>query len=111
MPYGCYCGFIFVDKGGPVDGFGVGLVGVQEVLVSGLDDFSHELSCLGFDVMPEVFLPADTFVQCGRCHVLWVFHGGQLVHWYPCSACHLSQVRLGRWAAVVLLSVVEDVVV
>ena len=76
MPYGCYCGFIFVDKGGPVDGFGVGLVGVQEVLVPGLDDFSHELSCLGFDVLFELLFLADAFVQCGGRHVLWIGTGG-----------------------------------
>ena len=29
VSYGCYCGFIVVSEGGPVDGFGVGFVGAQ----------------------------------------------------------------------------------
>ena len=70
VSYGCYCGFTVASEGGPVGGFGVSCVGAHQVLVSGLDDYSHELSCLCFDVVFEVLFSAGAFFQCGRCHIL-----------------------------------------
>ena len=81
------------------------------MLVSGLGDYSHELSCLCFDVLFEFLFPSGAFLHRGGCHILGISLGGQLVQRYRRSVCCFCQVLSARWVALVLLSVVYDVVV